>query len=171
MLVTGLIVAYGYAMESSSAGISGNEYEWYMTKNRMFGPYWLELLGADLLQRARSRSCSGSGRCGMNPIAALVITIVVNIGMWLERYVIVITSLHRDFLPSVLGHVLPDDLGLDDVHRHDRLFFLFASCCSSACCRRFRSSKCANWCTMNRGTRPGTSRRAWRSAMSNADSK
>ena len=51
-----------------------------------------------------------------------VIAIIVNIGMWLERFVIVITSLHRDFLPSVLGHVLPDDLGHCDLCRHDRIF-------------------------------------------------
>ena len=99
MLVTGLIVAYGYGTEVFMGWISGNEYEWFMTKNRMFGPYgpsfwaliFCNVLVPQLLWFKKIR---------ISPKTLWTITIVINVGMWLERYVIVITSLHRDFLPS-----------------------------------------------------------------------
>ena len=50
-----------------------------------------------------------------------VITIVVNIGMWLERFVIIVTSLHRDFLPSSWGMYYPTIWDWATVHRHDRV--------------------------------------------------
>ena len=49
-----------------------------------------------------------------------MISLVVNVGMWLERFVIVITSLQRDFMPSAWGHVFPDDLGLGHFFRNHR---------------------------------------------------
>jgi molybdopterin-containing oxidoreductase family membrane subunit len=99
LLATGLIVGYGYMMETFMAWYSGKEFETYMILNRMLGPYapvyWV-LLGCNVLapqvlwfRRARSSV----------PLL-FVISLVVNVGMWLERYMIVITSLHRDFLPS-----------------------------------------------------------------------
>ncbi|GMU21282.1 MAG: polysulfide reductase chain C [Phycisphaerae bacterium] len=99
MLVTGLIVAYGYLIESFIAWYSGNTYEQYMMINRMFGPYrgyyWTLILCnvvvPQLLWFQRVRR---------NVIFLFFISIVVNIGMWCERFVIVITSLHRDFMPS-----------------------------------------------------------------------
>ena len=51
-----------------------------------------------------------------------VISLIVNIGMWLERFIIVVTSLHRDFSAVVVGNVLPDAVGLGDLCRHDRIF-------------------------------------------------
>jgi molybdopterin-containing oxidoreductase family membrane subunit len=99
MLATGLIVAYGYMIEAFMAWYSGNQYESYMIKNRMTGPYgvfyWLliacNVITPQFLWIKRVR----------HSVAALfVISIVVNIGMWLERFVIIVTSLHRDFLPS-----------------------------------------------------------------------
>jgi Ni/Fe-hydrogenase subunit HybB-like protein len=106
MLVTGLIVAYGYGMEVFMGWLSGNEFEWYMTKNRMVGPYapsfwaliFCNVLIPQLLWFRRVR---------INTRVLWVITIIVNVGMWLERYVIVITSLHRDFLPSSWGMYTP----------------------------------------------------------------
>jgi molybdopterin-containing oxidoreductase family membrane subunit len=99
MLVTGLIVAYGYAMEIFMAWYSGNEFEWFMVFNRMTGPYkfhWAALIACNVvcpqllwLKRVRK-----------SVLMLFVISIVVNIGMWLERFVIIVTSLHRDFLPS-----------------------------------------------------------------------
>jgi Ni/Fe-hydrogenase subunit HybB-like protein len=99
MLVTGLIVAYGYGTEAFIGWFGGNEYEWYMTKNRVIGPYgWsyamLILCNVIIPQTMWIRQVRH------NVKVMWVITIIVNIGMWLERYVIVITSLHRDFLPS-----------------------------------------------------------------------
>ncbi len=99
LLVTGLIVSYGYLMEVFVAFYGDHKFEMFMWLNRALGPYrtlfWLQIacnvLVPQLLWIRRVRTS----------VAALfVIAIVVNIGMWLERYIIVITSLHRDFLPS-----------------------------------------------------------------------
>ncbi len=106
MLATGLIVAYGYFMELFTSWYSGNTFEMYMTKNRMLGPYapayWALILCNVIVPQAL-----WSVRVRTNPILLFVIAIIVNIGMWLERFVIVITSLHRDFLPSSWGNYLP----------------------------------------------------------------
>ena len=99
MLATGLIVVYGYAMEAFGAWYSANKYEQYMMLNRMTGPYapaywaliFCNLVVPQLLWFDRFQ----------NSVPWLLfISIVVSIGMWLERFVIVVTSLHRDFLPS-----------------------------------------------------------------------
>ncbi|HVG18199.1 MAG TPA: NrfD/PsrC family molybdoenzyme membrane anchor subunit [Blastocatellia bacterium] len=99
MLATGLIVGYGYMMEAFMAWYSANSYEQYMIFNRMRGPYgfmyWMLILCniaiPQLLWIRRIRS---------NTVMLFIISIIVNIGMWLERFVIIVTSLHRDFLPS-----------------------------------------------------------------------
>jgi Ni/Fe-hydrogenase subunit HybB-like protein len=106
MLVTGLIVAYGYGTEVFMGWFSGNEYEWYMTRNRATGPYgaafWaLILCNVVIPQLLWFRAVR------LNARVLWTITIVINVGMWLERYVIVITSLHRDFLPSSWGMFHP----------------------------------------------------------------
>jgi Ni/Fe-hydrogenase subunit HybB-like protein len=106
LLATGLMVAYGYLMEGFMAWYSGNQYESAMMANRLFGPYaplfWSLLLCnvvvPQLLWLQRIRS---------NVLALFIIAIVVNIGMWLERFIIVVTSLHRDFLPSAWGLYVP----------------------------------------------------------------
>jgi len=102
MLATGLIVAYGYLMETFFAWYSGNQYERYMILNRMFGPYapyYWALIACNVLvpQLLWIRSVRS------HALILWVISIVVNVGMWLERFVIVVTSLHRDFLPSAWG--------------------------------------------------------------------
>ncbi|HTY59034.1 MAG TPA: NrfD/PsrC family molybdoenzyme membrane anchor subunit, partial [Bacteroidota bacterium] len=99
MLATGLIVAYGYAMETFFAWFSMNKYDLYMLLNRMSGPYaaayrlliLCNILIPQLLWIRRVRR---------SPLPLFCVSIVINVGMWLERYVIIITSLHRDFLPS-----------------------------------------------------------------------
>jgi Ni/Fe-hydrogenase subunit HybB-like protein len=106
MLGTGLIVAYGYSMEAFMSWYSADKYERFMYMNRMLGPYgpsyWMliacNITIPQLLWIRRIR---------LNEIAVWIIAIVVNIGMWLERFVIVITSLHRDFLPSSWGMYYP----------------------------------------------------------------
>ncbi len=99
MLATGLIVGYGYMIETFMAFYGGNPYERAMMLNRMTGPYaavYWSLIASNIvipqllwLRRIRSK-------VGM----LFTIAIVVNIGMWLERFVIVVTSLSRDFMPS-----------------------------------------------------------------------
>jgi len=102
MLATGMIVAYGYLMETFFAWYSGDIYEKYMMINRMFGPYgwmyWLLILFNILIPQAL-----WIRRVVTNVPALFLIAISVNIGMWLERYVIVVVSLSRDFMPSAWG--------------------------------------------------------------------
>ncbi|MEM1024256.1 MAG: NrfD/PsrC family molybdoenzyme membrane anchor subunit [Myxococcota bacterium] len=99
MLATGLIVAYGYGLEVFVAWYSGVEFEWYMIWNRMTGPYAL-YYWALILCNVITPQFLWSNFVRSNVYVLWVLTIVVNIGMWLERFVIVVTSLHRDFLPS-----------------------------------------------------------------------
>ena len=102
MLATGVIVAYGYMMETFIAFYSGNQYDRYMIMNRMTGPYaffyWL-LIACNIVipQVLWSRRVRNSV-----PIL-FVVALIVNVGMWLERFVIVVTSLYRDYLPSSWG--------------------------------------------------------------------
>jgi molybdopterin-containing oxidoreductase family membrane subunit len=106
VLATGLIVFYAYIMEAFFAWYSGSEHEWYMMVNRWKGPYapayWALIF------------CNGfvpqllwSKRIRSNTTLLFIIAIIVNIGMWLERFVIVVTSLHRDFLPASWGIFTP----------------------------------------------------------------
>src|SRR6267142_136058 len=99
MLATGLIVGYGYMMETFTAWYSANSFEEFMIKNRMTGPYaplyWMLILcNIAIPQLLWSR------KVRWNVPLLFVISLIVNIGMWLERFVIIVTSLHRDFLPS-----------------------------------------------------------------------
>jgi Ni/Fe-hydrogenase subunit HybB-like protein len=102
MLATGMIVAYGYLIETFMAWYSGDIFEKYMMMNRMFGPYgwmyWLLILFNILIPQAL-----WFRRLHTNVAVLFVIAICVNIGMWLERYVIIVVSLSRDFLPSSWG--------------------------------------------------------------------
>jgi molybdopterin-containing oxidoreductase family membrane subunit len=99
ILATGSMMAYGYAAEVFFAYYSGNKYERYLTVNRALGPYawsYWSLIACNVV--APQFLWFQSVR--RNVPALFVISLIVNIGMWLERFVIVIISLHRDFLPS-----------------------------------------------------------------------
>jgi Ni/Fe-hydrogenase subunit HybB-like protein len=106
MLATGLIVAYGYMMETFMGFYSGNPFDQFVIVNRMTGPYaivYWSLIACNiaipqLLWAPRIRS---------NVAALFVIALVINVGMWLERFVIVVISLSRDFLPSSWGMYYP----------------------------------------------------------------
>ena len=78
-----------------------------MYMNRMLGPYAVHLLGADPCNIADCRSFCGSGEVRLNFLAVWILSLIINLGMWLERFVIVITSLHRDFVPSSWGMYYP----------------------------------------------------------------
>ena len=107
MLVTGLIVAYGYLTEAFIAWYSGDQFERFMPLNRDDRPVRVGVLGADPLQHRRSRRLLWFRRVRTNVPVLFIIALIVNIGMWLERFVIVVTSLHRDFLPSSWGMYAP----------------------------------------------------------------
>jgi len=106
MLTTGMVVVYGYFMEVFASLYSGNEYEEYLLYNRLFGPsswaYWgLLFCNAVAIQPLWFK------RVRQNPLALLIISLIVSVGMWLERYVIIVISLERDFLPSSWGLYIP----------------------------------------------------------------
>jgi len=107
MLATGLIVAYGYAMEAFMAWYSGDQVERYTFINRAWvGGYWwtywililCNILTPQLLWSKRVR---------LSIPAVFIISLIVNVGMWLERFVIVVTSLTRDYMPSAWGMYYP----------------------------------------------------------------
>jgi molybdopterin-containing oxidoreductase family membrane subunit len=106
ILATGSMVGYAYAMEFFIAWYSGNDYERYAFVNRAFGPYkwayWTmvtcNVISPQLFWFKKIRTSIP---------AIFVISIFVNIGMWFERFVIIVTSLHRDFIPSSWGYFRP----------------------------------------------------------------
>jgi molybdopterin-containing oxidoreductase family membrane subunit len=106
MLATGLLVFYGYLMEAFFGWYSGNKYERYTIWNRMSGPY-MWYYWALILCNGLTPQLLWFKRIRSNLLLLWLISIVVSIGMWLERFVIVITSLHRDFLPSSWGMYQP----------------------------------------------------------------
>ena len=102
LLATGMIVAYGYMVEIFMAWYSGNWYEQFMILNRIQGPYqkqWFALLLCNVL----APQLLWFRRVRTSPALLFLVAMFVNVGMWLERFVIVVTSLHRDFLPSSWG--------------------------------------------------------------------
>jgi molybdopterin-containing oxidoreductase family membrane subunit len=99
MLATALMVAYGYAMEAFFGWYSANAYEEYVVVNRARGPYALSYW-ALILCNVITPQFLWSHWVRTSPVLLWCIAIVANIGMWLERFVIIVTSLHRDYLPS-----------------------------------------------------------------------
>ncbi|HKR27364.1 MAG TPA: NrfD/PsrC family molybdoenzyme membrane anchor subunit [Acidobacteriaceae bacterium] len=102
MLATGLIVAYGYSSEVFMSWYSASHWEYFMMWNRMFGPmgwsYWaLITCNIALPQLLWSR------RLRVSVAFTFIMSLIINTGMYLERFVIVITSLTRDYLPSSWG--------------------------------------------------------------------
>ncbi len=99
MLATGMIVAYGYMMETFIAFYSGNPFDRYMIVNRMAGPYkyvyWLLILCNIVIPQSL-----WSKKVRRSVLGLFIISLVVNVGMWLERFVIIVVSLHREYLPS-----------------------------------------------------------------------
>ncbi len=106
MLATGLIVGYGYFFETFVALYSGSTYERFMIHNRWFGPYamfyWSLILFNILIPQVLWWP-----KVRASTTWLFGISLVVLVGMWLERFVIIVTSLHRDYLPSSWGHYTP----------------------------------------------------------------
>ena len=98
ILVTGMMVGFAYGSEFFIAWYSGNEYEGFTFVNRAFGPYWWAywiMVSCNVI----SPQLFWSKKLRTSIPVMFVVSIFVNIGMWFERFVIVMT-LHRDFLPS-----------------------------------------------------------------------
>ncbi len=106
ILVTGMLVGYAYGMEFFMAWYSGNEYETYAFINRATGPYawayWI-MISCNVI----SPQFFWFKQFRRSIPAMFIISIFVNIGMWFERFVITVTSLHRDFLPSSWDYFTP----------------------------------------------------------------
>ncbi|MCA9549661.1 MAG: polysulfide reductase NrfD [Myxococcales bacterium] len=106
ILATGMMVGYAYSMEFFIAWYGANEYEGFTFFNRAFGPYawayWImvscNVISPQLFWFKKIRT---------TPWMMVIVCIFVNIGMWFERFVITVTSLHRDFLPSSWGYFSP----------------------------------------------------------------
>jgi Ni/Fe-hydrogenase subunit HybB-like protein len=106
MLATGTIVGYAYATEFFIAWYSGNPYERFVFVNRAFGPYWWAywtMVSCNVI----SPQFFWFKKLRTSIPFMFLISIVINIGMWFERFVIIATSLHRDFLPSSWGYFVP----------------------------------------------------------------
>jgi Ni/Fe-hydrogenase subunit HybB-like protein len=100
ILATGLIVSYGYAMEHFMAWYSGSEYESTLFfRTRAQGPY-APFYWAMLFCNVVVPQVFWFPKARLNPYVMFVVAVLVNVGMWLERFVIIVISLHRDFVPS-----------------------------------------------------------------------
>jgi len=99
VMLTGTMVGLAYITEFFIAWYSGYEYEQYAFLNRMFGPYWwaywtmmsCNLIAPQVFWFKWART---------TPWFLFMLSIIVNVGMWFERFVIIVTSLHRDYLTS-----------------------------------------------------------------------
>jgi molybdopterin-containing oxidoreductase family membrane subunit len=106
MLATGLMVGYAYGMEFFIAWYSGNPNEMFVFINRALGPYawayWI-MIGCNVV----APQFFWFKKLRTNPLTIWIVALLINVGMWFERFVIVVTSLSRDFLPSSWGYYVP----------------------------------------------------------------
>jgi molybdopterin-containing oxidoreductase family membrane subunit len=106
MIATGLMVGYAYGMEFFIAWYSGSEFEGFAFRNRMFGPYtwaYWTMIACNVL----SPQLFWFKKIRTSPLWTLMIGLFINVGMWFERFVIIATSLARDFLPSSWHYYVP----------------------------------------------------------------
>jgi Ni/Fe-hydrogenase subunit HybB-like protein len=99
ILITGSVVGVAYITEFFIAWYSGVQYEQYAFINRATGPYWWAYWSM-MTCNVITPQLFWSSRLRTSVVATFIISIFVNIGMWFERFVIIVTSLHRDYLPS-----------------------------------------------------------------------
>jgi molybdopterin-containing oxidoreductase family membrane subunit len=105
-LATGSIVGYAYAMEFFIAWYSGSPNEQFHFMNRALGPYWwgwILMVGCNVFVP----QVFWFKKIRQNLVVVFIISILVNVGMWFERFVIIVIGLHRDFLPSSWGYYSP----------------------------------------------------------------
>jgi Ni/Fe-hydrogenase subunit HybB-like protein len=102
MLATGLIVAYGYFVEFFMAFYSGNKFDVFLATQRLHGPY-SHFYYALILCNILTPQLLWFEKVRRNVALLFVMSLIINVGMWLERFVIVVISLTRDFMPSAWG--------------------------------------------------------------------
>lgn len=106
MLATGMMVTYGYVMEAFMAWYSGDIFEKTMMTNRMLGPYgWI--FWALMLTNVLVPQMLWSKRVRNNALVLFFVAFSINVGMWVERFVIVVTSLTHDFTTSAFRMYVP----------------------------------------------------------------
>ena len=129
MLATGMIVVYGYMIELFIAWYSGVEFERFMAINRVFGEDHAIYFWALILCNFIAIQPLWSLRVRQSPIALFIISVIVSIGMWLERFVIISVTLTKDFLLSSWGDfdatVFDWSLYIGSLGLFATLFFLF----------------------------------------------
>lgn len=106
VMLTGTLVGIAYLTEFFIAAYSGVVYEQYAFINRATGPYWwayATMMSCNLL----APQVFWFKWCRTTPWFLFVMSIIVNIGMWFERFVIIVTSLHREYLPSRWAMYVP----------------------------------------------------------------
>jgi molybdopterin-containing oxidoreductase family membrane subunit len=106
VLATGALLAYGYASEIFTAFYSGDEFEIAMTTDRWFGAY-APVYWAMMACNVVLPQLLWWRRVRRNALALFALAIVINLGMWMERVLIVVQSLHHDFMPSAWGLFIP----------------------------------------------------------------
>src|SRR5271165_2487342 len=106
MLATGLIVAYGYFVEFFMAFYSGNKFDVFLATQRLHGPY-AHFYYALIICNILTPQLLWFEKVRRNVLALFLMSLVINTGMWLERFVIVVISLTRDFMPSAWGRYSP----------------------------------------------------------------
>jgi len=122
LLLTSSIVALAYGTEFFTAFYSGNPYEQFVFRNRALGPfawaYWT-MVGCNVLVPQLLWFRGVRRRIGI----VFVLSLLVNVGMWFERFVIIVTSLHRDFLPSSWASYRPTIVEVSTLAGSFGLFF------------------------------------------------
>jgi molybdopterin-containing oxidoreductase family membrane subunit len=124
IMVTGSIVGTAYITELFISWYSGVEYEAYAFFNRATGPYWWAYW-AMMTCNVVSPQLMWFKKLRRSLLFTFIISIVVNIGMWFERYVIIVTSIHRDYLPSSWSMHYPSHIDLGVYVGTIGLFFVF----------------------------------------------
>ncbi|MDX2054279.1 MAG: NrfD/PsrC family molybdoenzyme membrane anchor subunit [Polyangiaceae bacterium] len=122
ILATGMMVGYAYGMEFFIAWYSGNPYENFVFANRLFGPYawayWTMIACNVVIPQLHWFE-----KVRTNVWATLAIGVVVNVGMWFERFVIICTSMSRDFMPANWGYYIPSKIDFLTLGGSFGLFF------------------------------------------------
>ncbi len=124
IMATGMMVGYAYSMEFFMAWYSGNKYEGFTFVNRATGPYWwaywimvsCNVISPQIFWFRKART---------NMLLVFIVSIFVNIGMWFERFVITVTSLNRDYLPSSWHYFSPTLVDVLTLMGSFGLFFTF----------------------------------------------
>ena len=124
IMATGMMVGYAYSMEFFMSWYSANKYEGFTFVNRATGPYWWAywiMVSCNVI----SPQIFWFKKARRNMLLVFVVSIFVNIGMWFERFVITVTSLNRDFLPSSWGYYSPTIVDIMTLAGSFGLFFTF----------------------------------------------